>query len=80
MKTAGKTLLGIDLGSSSVKVSLVDAASGEQQASAFCPKQEMEIKSVKIGWAEQNPEAWWSNLKAATREAFSASGVKASEV
>ncbi|MDR3297216.1 MAG: carbohydrate kinase [Prevotellaceae bacterium] len=80
MKNAGNKLLGIDLGSSSVKVSLVDAASGEQQASAFCPKQEMEIKSIKIGWAEQNPEAWWSNLKAATREAFSASGVKASEV
>ena len=44
-------LLGYDLGSSSVKASLVNAQTGECVSSAFFPKKEMEIKSVKAGWA-----------------------------
>jgi len=59
-------LLGYDLGSSSVKASLVNAATGECVSSAFFPKKEMEIKSVKAGWAEQDTETWWTNLKLAT--------------
>ena len=61
-------LLGYDIGSSSVKASLVDAQTGERLASAFYPKVEMEIKSVKPGWAEQDPEAWWTNLQLATAD------------
>ena len=49
-------LLGYDIGSSSVKASLVDAQSGLCVASDFFPKQEMEIIAVKSGWAEQNPD------------------------
>lgn len=60
-------LLGYDLGSSSVKASLVNAHTGECVSSAFFPKKEMEIKSSKIGWAEQDPETWWINLKLATK-------------
>lgn len=59
-------LLGYDLGSSSVKACLVNATTGECVSSAFFPKKEMEIKSLKAGWAEQNPEMWWENLKLAT--------------
>ena len=59
-------LLGYDLGSSSVKASLVNAETGECVSSAFFPKKEMEIKSVKAGWAEQDTETWWTNLKLAT--------------
>jgi xylulokinase len=55
-------LLGIDIGSSSVKLSLLDAGSGKNLASAQYPKQEMEITSHKAGWAEQNPEDWWQNI------------------
>lgn len=61
-------LLGYDIGSSSVKASLVDAQSGERLASAFYPRVEMEIKSVQGGWAEQDPEAWWKNLQLATAD------------
>ena len=61
-------LLGYDIGSSSVKASLVDAQSGERIATAFFPKSEMEIKSIQAGWAEQDPEAWWTNLQLATHE------------
>ncbi|MDR1416838.1 MAG: carbohydrate kinase [Prevotellaceae bacterium] len=72
--------LGIDIGSSSVKASLVDTQTGEAIASAFFPKKEMEIKAVKLGWAEQNPESWWVNLKLAVQAVIAAANVKPSEV
>jgi xylulokinase len=56
-------LLGIDLGSSSVKASVIDGESGECLASAFHPKDEMKIIALKPGWAEQDPETWWENLR-----------------
>ena len=59
-------LLGYDIGSSSVKASLVNVESGRTVASAFYPKQEAPILNLQPGWAEQNPEAWWEYLKAAT--------------
>ncbi len=51
--------LGIDIGSSSVKVSLLDVASGACIASSTNPAQEMPIDAVQSGWAEQDPEMWW---------------------
>jgi xylulokinase len=53
------TTLGIDIGSSSVKASLLDVERGECVASASLPEVEMEIKAVKPGWAEQAPTMWW---------------------
>lgn len=64
-------LLGFDIGSSSVKVSLVEAESGQCVASAFYPKQEAPIISHQTGWAEQDPEMWWKYAQAALREAVS---------
>ncbi len=61
-------LLGYDIGSSSVKATLLDAEKGAVVASATYPKSEMPINSVQPGWAEQNPEMWWENVKQATRE------------
>lgn len=69
-------LLGIDLGSSSVKVSVLDGESGECLASAFMPENEMEIIAVKPGWAEQEPFVWWQNLKAAVLKCTSKLGKK----
>lgn len=59
-------LLGYDIGSSSVKASLVNAETGKCVASSFFPKSEAKIISVRPGWAEQDPESWWENLKLAT--------------
>ena len=70
-------LLGYDLGSSSVKASLVNAQTGECVSSAFFPKKEMEIISVKAGWAEQNTETWWENLKLATKAVLDESEIHA---
>ncbi len=61
-------LLGYDVGSSSVKASLIDTETGRSIASAFNPKQEMIISANKPGWAEQDPDTWWSNLKLSTNE------------
>ena len=69
-------LLGIDVGSSSVKASLVCGVSGNCIASAFYPKQEMKITALQAGWAEQAPELWWENLKLAISEVMSVSKIE----
>ncbi|MFI5187795.1 MAG: xylulokinase [Chitinophagales bacterium] len=58
-------LLGIDLGTSSVKVSVVDAGTRQWIASAQYPEREAAITSLQTGWAEQSPEIWWQNIKEA---------------
>ena len=58
-------LLGIDLGSSSVKVALVDTATGRPLAAASAPAAEAPIKALRPGWAEQRPDDWWSYLRQA---------------
>jgi xylulokinase len=58
-------LLGIDLGSSSVKASVIDGESGKCLATAFYPHDEMKIIALRSGWAEQEPDLWWLNLKSA---------------
>jgi len=68
-------LLGFDIGSSSVKVSLVDGENGDCVASSFHPKQEMKITAHKAGWAEQEPELWWLNLKLALADVLKESKV-----
>ena len=67
-------ILGYDLGSSSVKASLVCAETGKCVASAFYPKTEAPILSRQPGWAEQDPDAWWEYLKAATAEVMAVAG------
>jgi len=73
-------LLGIDLGSSSVKASVIDGESGKCLATAYYPKDEMKIIALKPGWAEQETEVWWTNLKAAICDCTSQLGQKKSEI
>ena len=68
-------LLGYDIGSSSVKASLVNAETGKCVSSAFFPKTEAKIIAVNPGWAEQDPESWWENLKLSTQAIMAESGV-----
>ena len=69
-------LLGYDLGSSSVKASILDAETGKCLASSHHPKTEMEIRALKPGWAEQEPSSWWASLVAATHEVLQVSRIK----
>ena len=64
-------LLGYDVGSSSVKASLVNAETGKCVATAFYPKTEAPIISKQPGWAEQDPAMWLGNLKLATADVLS---------
>lgn len=52
-------LLGIDIGTSSIKVSVVEAATQKVVASAQCPDEEAQIIAAEAGWAEQSPSSWW---------------------
>lgn len=58
-------LLGIDLGTSSVKVSVVDGSTQALLATAQFPETEADILSVRPGWAEQSPEDWWHYVQKA---------------
>ena len=69
-------LLGYDIGTSSVKASLVDVATGETAASAQYPDAEAPITAKQPGWAEQEPEMWWEELKQATKRVFAKADVK----
>jgi len=73
-------LLGYDIGSSSVKVCLIEASSGKIIASDFSPKKEMKIMAANPGWAEQNPAEWWLNLKLAHESVMHESGISPEDI
>ena len=73
-------LLGIDIGSSSVKASIMNGETGEIAGSSFYPKSEMTIVAQQSGWAEQQPELWWENLKLAILEAKSLARISGNEI
>ncbi len=77
---ARQYLLGFDVGSSSVKASLVDVDNGQMVATAFYPEKEAPIKAVKAGWAEQDPEMWWTNAKLALSKIMAEADAKGSDI
>ena len=77
---AKRYLLGFDVGSSSVKASLVDADTGVCAADAFFPEREAPITAVKAGWAEQDPQMWWDNAKFALQKVMHVANVKGEEI
>lgn len=77
---SGRYLLGFDVGSSSVKASLVDADTGVCAASAFYPEKEAPIIAVKAGWAEQDPQMWWDNAKLSLKKVMTDAGVTGEDI
>ena len=73
-------ILGIDVGSSSVKVSVLDALTGISIASSYSPASEMAIIALKPGWAEQDPDVWYMNLINAIRGVFNDTGIDPGEI
>ncbi len=73
-------LLGFDIGSSSVKVSLIEGETGRCVGSSWHPADEMAIHADRPGWAEQHPELWWHNLKLALADVLNVSGVKSEAI
>ena len=73
-------LLGYDIGSSSIKATLIEAASGAVVAAAGSPDTEMEISAPHKGWAEQHPDLWWGHLVDATAKLQQAVGNRFQEI
>jgi xylulokinase len=73
-------LLGYDIGSSSIKAAITEAATGNIVAIANYPATEMLITAPQIGWAEQDPNEWWHNIAAVTKLALKKAKVKASAI
>ena len=61
-------LLGYDVGSSSIKATLMQAENGKVLSIVTSPAKELEIIAQRRGWAEQHPKTWWENVKSATRQ------------
>jgi len=72
--------IGYDVGSSSIKASLIDIESGKLVTSDFYPKEEMEIHSPQPGWAEQDPESWWENIKILTGKILAESNINKEDI
>ena len=62
-------LLGIDIGTSFIKVSVADVSSQQCIVSVQYPETESSIISLQTGWAEQSPGMWWENTKQAILKA-----------
>lgn len=73
-------LIGYDIGSSSVKATLLEVTSGKVVASAFAPAKEMEIQAPQEGWAEQDPALWWEYVIATTREVIAQAAVPGDQI
>jgi len=75
-----KYLLGCDIGSSSVKVSLLQADTGKTVGSAQSPATEMKMDAPQSGWAEQDPAMWWKELVHAMNDLRARISFKADEI
>ena len=58
-------LLGLDIGTSSIKASIIDSVSQQIIAAAQYPETESSIISLNPGWAEQSPDMWWEHVRLA---------------
>lgn len=73
-------LLGLDIGSSSVKLSIVEAETRKELAFIRHPKQDFDIEAAQPGWAEQNPLDWWDAVCNGITEIIQVSGIRADQI
>jgi xylulokinase len=72
--------IGFDIGSSSIKASLVETKSGKNVALVNEPGTEMEMLSLNIGWAEQDPNDWWKYICRATKRLLKENSIKSEDI
>lgn len=73
-------LLGLDIGSSSIKASIVDASVGQSLATAQSPAEEMAMLAPEQGWAEQDPDLWWQHLVLSVKSCLKKSAAHPAEI
>ena len=64
LSMSGKTVLGIDVGTTAVKVILIAAGEGILAES----NQPHDLMSAHPNWAEEDAVRWWENVKAGIRD------------
>ncbi|MFA9190417.1 FGGY family carbohydrate kinase [Flavobacterium sp. FZUC8N2.13] len=72
--------IGYDIGSSSVKVAIVEAATGKKIITLNEPADEMAITAYHKDWAEQDPEMWWEYCCTASKRAIKEANIDASKI
>jgi xylulokinase len=73
-------LCGVDVGTSSIKVSIVDASNQQLIYSTSFPEIENEISAPEPGFAEQDPEHWWHCVKQAILKANTSNTYKSKDI
>ena len=72
----GPYLLGIDFGTGGVRVGIFDP----EGTPVVFTERELALEHPRPGWAEQDPDEWWSSLVGAVRAAMEESGVAAGDI
>lgn len=72
--------IGYDIGSSSIKIALVQTDTNQNVAVIQEPETEMPIKALQPGWAEQDPEMWWRYLCTGTHRLLTKTKIKSTEI
>src|SRR5210317_1025191 len=72
--------IGYDLGSSSIKIAIVDSLTGESIHRIHTPQEEMKIYSPQPGWAEQDPDLWWQYICTGTQRVIRESDIRAEQI
>ncbi len=72
--------IGYDIGTSSIKASLLELESGRVVKQIAYPDNEMEIITHAEGWAEQDPNEWWNAVCSATKKLLSITDVKPEQI
>ncbi len=73
-------LIGFDIGSSSIKGALVHAETLETLEQVQSPNQEMEMIALQEGWAEQDPELWWTHVCQVSNDLIKLSGIDSNKI
>lgn len=68
--------LGIDLGTSSVKIIVMD----ENGKVIENVSKNYDVSYPHVGWAEQNPEDWWNSTKEGIKELVNGGSIKAEDI
>ena len=72
--------IGYDIGSSFVKIALIDSKNNKKVSVISEPQEEMQIISSKPNWAEQDPETWWKHLCNGTHRILAENGIDAKKI
>ncbi len=72
--------IGYDIGSSSVKAALVEAATGKVLARVQAPAEEMTMQAPRAGWAEQDPELWYRYVIDTTKQLLAGTQVRKEDI